>query len=85
MIDDEPRFAHREVLVDTARHFQSGQLIKHDGCTYVVLNLYLLHLLVPALKSMIDSMVYAKINVMHWHIVDSQSFPFIRLGCFRSP
>ena len=27
VVDDEPRFAHREVLVDTCRHFQSGNLI----------------------------------------------------------
>ena len=32
----------------------------------------------PALKSIVDSLVYAKINVVHWHLVDSQSFPFMR-------
>jgi len=53
-IDDAPRFKHREVLVDSSRHFQP---------------LRTLHLL-------IDSLTYAKINVVHWHIVDSQSFPF---------
>ncbi|EDQ89857.1 uncharacterized protein MONBRDRAFT_18960 [Monosiga brevicollis MX1] len=54
-ITDFPRFAHREILVDTARHYQS----------------------VMAIKSMIDSMTYAKVNVVHWHIVDTQSFPFM--------
>lgn len=53
-IQDAPRFKHREVLVDSSRHFEPVQ----------------------TLKNLIDSLTYAKINVVHWHIVDSQSFPF---------
>jgi hexosaminidase len=51
---DSPRFKHRELLVDTARHY-----------------------IFPAtLKLMIDSLAYTKMNVMHWHLSDTESFPF---------
>jgi len=53
-IDDAPRFPHRGLMIDSARHF----------------------LPLPAIRDIIDSLPYAKINVLHWHMVDSQSFPF---------
>ena len=31
---------------------------------------------VAALKQMVDSLPFAKLNVLHWHMSDTQSFPF---------
>jgi hexosaminidase len=52
-IADAPRFPHRGLMIDTARHFEP----------------------LDAIKKMIDSLPYAKLNVLHWHMSDSQSFP----------
>lgn len=32
---------------------------------------------VPLLKRIIEGLSYNKMNVLHWHITDSQSFPFV--------
>ena len=53
-ISDAPRFAHRGLMIDTARHYQP----------------------LASIRAIVDSIVYAKLNVLHWHLVDSQSFPF---------
>eukprot|EP00756_Hemistasia_phaeocysticola_P016550 Hpha_TRINITY_DN15482_c6_g2::TRINITY_DN15482_c6_g2_i5::g.172750::m.172750/K12373/HEXA_B; hexosaminidase len=53
-IEDAPRFPHRGLMIDTARHFET----------------------LDAIRGMIDSLPYAKLNVLHWHMSDTQSFPF---------
>jgi len=53
-IADAPRFAHRGLMVDTARHYEP----------------------LAAVRAIVDSLSYAKLNVLHWHMVDIQSFPF---------
>ncbi|KAK8812417.1 hypothetical protein WA158_007651 [Blastocystis sp. Blastoise] len=52
-IEDKPRFKHRGLLIDSARH-------------YLPLNF---------IKSIIDSMRYVKLNVLHWQLIDDQSEP----------
>eukprot|EP00850_Spirogloea_muscicola_P005928 SM000027S09709 [mRNA] locus=s27:999024:1002537:+ [translate_table: standard] len=52
-ISDAPRFLHRGLLLDTARHFDP----------------------LPLVKQVIDSLSYAKLNVLHWHMEDTEAFP----------
>lgn len=52
-IMDFPRFSHRELLVDTGRHFLSP----------------------TTLKTIISALPSVKINVLHWHLIDTQAFP----------
>ena len=54
-IDDSPRFPHREILLDSARHYQPVRVI----------------------EEVIDSLAMGKINTVHWHLSDSQSFPVV--------
>ena len=32
---------------------------------------------IPSIKRIIDGLSYTKLNVLHWHINDQQSFPFV--------
>lgn len=53
VVEDEPRYKYRGMMLDTARRFYKVSTILH----------------------LLDSMAVAKFNVLHWHIVDDQSFP----------
>ena len=53
-IQDQPRYPHRGLMVDTSRHYQT----------------------MAVLRQVIDSMAYSKYNVFHWHLSDTQSFPY---------
>lgn len=52
-INDQPLYAYRGVMIDTARNFYD----------------------IKTLKRQIDAMALSKINVFHWHLVDTQSWP----------
>lgn len=54
-ITDSPRYPHRGLMIDTARHYVD----------------------MPVIETILDAMSYNKLNVLHWHIVDDQSFPFV--------
>ena len=55
LIDDEPRFPWRGIMIDPARHFLTKETIFR----------------------LIDSLEYAKLNVLHVHWLDAQSFPIV--------
>jgi hexosaminidase len=52
---DWPRFPHRGLMIDSARHYLPERIF------YQIL----------------DGMMYNKLNVLHWHITDDQSFPLV--------
>jgi hexosaminidase len=88
-ISDTPRFPHRGLMIDSARfvriHHTSGSLLTstavHTGMTYAcssgLVFIARRHFQpIATIKKLIDSLTYAKLNVLHWHMSDTQSFPF---------
>ena len=41
------------------------------------------YLPVQFIEHVIDGMSALKLNVMHWHIVDANSFPYVAESCAR--
>ncbi|XP_058121691.1 chitooligosaccharidolytic beta-N-acetylglucosaminidase [Anopheles coustani] len=52
---DQPAYAHRGVLIDTARNY----------------------IPIKILRKQLEAMASCKMNVLHWHITDTQSFPVV--------
>lgn len=53
-IEDFPRFPHRGILIDSARHYLEKDV----------------------LFDVLEGMAMNKMNVLHWHMTDDQSFPY---------
>ena len=53
-IEDEPKYPHRGISLDTSRNFYS----------------------VATIKRTINGLAMVKLNTFHWHLTDSQTFPF---------
>ena len=69
-VEDRPSYSHRGLLLDTSRNFISKKvtrLVDLDGSLLFV---------VQVIKEIISGMSYDKLNVFHWHITDTHSFPF---------
>ena len=60
------QYSQAPVYVDDAPRFQYRGLLVDTARHFLP---------VPHLLHVIDSLAYSKLNLLHWHIVDSQSFP----------
>ena len=71
LISDRPAYTHRGISLDTVRNFISLDKIKQVGFNDRKKAFEELRIIFQV----IDSLSYSKMNVFHWHISDSQSFP----------
>lgn len=80
-IDDRPAFPHRGFLLDTSRNYFSVESIKRTiGKIQFIRAIWMIKLrdfYIINLLGFSDGMALTKLNVFHWHITDSQSFPLV--------
>ena len=69
-VEDRPSYAHRGLLLDTSRNFISKKVTRLVDLDIIIL------FVVQVIKQIISGMSYDKLNVFHWHITDTHSFPF---------
>ncbi len=66
-ISDAPRWPFRGFLIDSSRHFLPlERILEFIVCLRHKANKIIVQ----------DIMATAKMNVLHWHIVDDHSFPY---------
>lgn len=69
-IEDKPSFGWRAVLLDTSRHYFSVPSILK-----VSMQDFKWDALANTTEQILDTMAMVKLNVFHWHVTDSNSWP----------
>ncbi|KAG6887326.1 hypothetical protein C0995_016145, partial [Termitomyces sp. Mi166 len=75
IVNDNPAFPYRGLMLDTARNFFPVADIKRtlDAMSWVKVGMFTRALLVWLKCLSFENIM--QINMFHWHVVDSQSFP----------